>query len=110
MAKFDRRAYPTRREGMHMATPILVTDALVARGLPPHLVNHLATMADMHRASRYDWTSNDVLALTGCRPLSMREFARKYAATFTAPEKGARLSLCYACPRSIAARTQTSKS
>ena len=27
-------------------------DALLARGLPVHLVNHLATMADLHRAGR----------------------------------------------------------
>jgi hypothetical protein len=49
-----------------------------------HLVNHLATMADLHRAGRYDRMSDDVLTLTGRRPLSMREFVRKNAATFTA--------------------------
>src|ERR1700737_5108590 len=27
---------------------------LLERGLPVHLVNHLATMADLHRAGRYD--------------------------------------------------------
>jgi hypothetical protein len=30
-----------------------------------HLVNHLATMADLHRAGRYDRMSDDVLTLTG---------------------------------------------
>src|SRR5262249_56474185 len=29
-------------------------DALLQSGLPVHLVNHLATMADLHRAGRYD--------------------------------------------------------
>jgi len=29
-------------------------EGLLARGLPVHLVNHLATMADLHRAGRYD--------------------------------------------------------
>ncbi|HEX8139159.1 MAG TPA: isochorismatase family protein [Pyrinomonadaceae bacterium] len=29
-------------------------DGLLERGLPVHLVNHLATMADLHRAGRYD--------------------------------------------------------
>jgi len=28
-------------------------------------VNHLATMADLHRAGRYDRMSGDVLTLTG---------------------------------------------
>jgi len=59
-------------------------DALLARGLPIHLVNHLATMADLHRVGRYDRMSDDVLTLTGRVPLSMQEFVRKNAATFTA--------------------------
>jgi uncharacterized protein YbjT (DUF2867 family) len=29
-------------------------DGLLERGLPVHLVNHLATMADLHRAGRFD--------------------------------------------------------
>jgi uncharacterized protein YbjT (DUF2867 family) len=56
---------------------------LIERGLPIHLVNHLATMADLHRAGRYDRMSDDVLTLTGLRPLSMQEFVRRSAATFT---------------------------
>src|SRR5262249_6671432 len=36
-------------------------DGLLKRGLPVHLVNHLATMADLHRAGRYDRMSDDVL-------------------------------------------------
>src|ERR1044072_2648029 len=38
---------------------------LLERGLPVHLVNHLVTLADLHRAGRYDRMSNDVLMLTG---------------------------------------------
>src|SRR5215813_12891997 len=62
-------------------------DGLLERGLPVHLVNHLATMADLHRAGRYDRMSDDVLKLTGQRPLSMQEFVRNNAATFTASAK-----------------------
>jgi uncharacterized protein YbjT (DUF2867 family) len=58
-------------------------DELLKRGLPVHLVNHLATMADLHRAGRYDRMSDDVLTLTGQGPLSVQEFARKNAAAFT---------------------------
>jgi uncharacterized protein YbjT (DUF2867 family) len=64
-------------------------DALLARGLPAHLVSHLATMADLHRAGRYDRMSDDVLTLTGRAPLSVREVVSKNAETFTASAKGA---------------------
>ena len=62
-------------------------DELLERGLPVHLVNHLATMGDLHRAGRYDRMSDDVLTLTGQRPLSVQEFVRKNAAAFTAAAK-----------------------
>lgn len=58
-------------------------DSLLALGLPLHLVNHLVTMADLHRAGRYDRISGDVLTLTGQEPLSMEEFVRQNAAAFT---------------------------
>src|SRR5215472_14634415 len=57
---------------------------LLERGLPVHLVNHLATMADLHRAGRYDRLSGDALMLTDKRPLSVQEFVRKNPASFTA--------------------------
>jgi uncharacterized protein YbjT (DUF2867 family) len=64
-------------------------DDLLERGLPAHLVHHLATMADLHRAGRYDRMSDDVLALTGQEPVSVEEYVRKNAATFTASAMGA---------------------
>jgi len=57
---------------------------LLKIGLPVHLVNHIATMADLHRAGRYDRMSDNVLTITGQRPMSMQEFVRRNAATFTA--------------------------
>ena len=60
---------------------------LLERGLPVHLVSHLATMADLHRAGRYDRMSDDVRTLTGQGPLSVQEFVRKNAAAFSAPAK-----------------------
>ncbi len=64
-------------------------DALLARGLPAHLVNHLATMADLHRAGRYDRMSDDVLTLTGQPPMSVQEFVKKNITAFTASAKAA---------------------
>src|SRR4030095_1589336 len=49
-------------------------DGLLERGFPLHLVNHLAPLADLPRAGRYDRISDDVLTLTGQGPLSMQEF------------------------------------
>lgn len=66
-------------------------NARLKRGLPVHLVNHLATMADLHRAGRDDRMSDDVLTLTGQVPLSLQEFVRKQAATFTASAQAAML-------------------
>ena len=64
-------------------------DQLLERGLSVHLVHHLATIADLHRAGRYDRMSDDVLTLTGQRPLSVQEFVRRNAATFTASAREA---------------------
>jgi uncharacterized protein YbjT (DUF2867 family) len=60
---------------------------LLERDLPVHLVNHLVTVADLHRAGRYDRMSDDVLTLTGQTPMGVQEFVRKNAATFTARTK-----------------------
>ena len=64
-------------------------DALLARGLPAHLVHHLATMADLHRAGRYDRMSDDVFTLTGQGPQSLQECVRKNAETFSPSAKSA---------------------
>ena len=64
-------------------------DGLLKLGLPLHLVNHLAAMADLHRAGRYDRMTDDVLALTGQKPLSVQELVRRNAAAFTMPAKAA---------------------
>jgi uncharacterized protein YbjT (DUF2867 family) len=63
-------------------------DGLLERGVSVHLVNHLATMADLHRAGRYDRMTDDVLTLTGQRPRSVQDFVRRNAATFTASARG----------------------
>ena len=62
-------------------------DGLLERGLSVHLVNHLATMADLHRAGRYDRMSDDVRTLTGQGPVSVQDFVRNNTATFTASVK-----------------------
>jgi hypothetical protein len=46
-------------------------------------------MADLHRAGRYDRISDDVHTLTEQMPLTVQDFVRKNAATFTASAKAA---------------------
>jgi hypothetical protein len=55
--------------------------------LEVHVMNHLATMPDLHRAGRYDRTSDDVRTLTGQAPLSVQDSVRKNSAIFTASAK-----------------------
>jgi hypothetical protein len=62
-------------------------NGLLQSGQPVHLVNHLTTLADLHRAGRFDRMSDDVLTLTGQAPLSVQEFVRENAETFTASAK-----------------------
>ena len=64
-------------------------DALLERHWPVHVVGHLAAMADLHRAGRFDRMSDEVLMLSGQRPLSMQEFVKKNAAAFSASAKAA---------------------
>ena len=59
-------------------------EGLLESGLPIHLVNHLATMADLHRAGRYDRMSEDVRTLTGRAPMAVQDFVKKNAAVFAA--------------------------
>jgi hypothetical protein len=42
-----------------------VKEVLKPQGLPAHLEQHLATMALLHRAGRYDRATDDVEKLTG---------------------------------------------
>src|ERR1700724_1936715 len=64
-------------------------DDLLHRRWPVHVVNHLAALCDLHRAGRFARTSDDVRTLTGEQPLSVQEFVRKNAATFTPSAKAA---------------------
>jgi uncharacterized protein YbjT (DUF2867 family) len=57
-------------------------DELRGRGLPEHLVEHLATMARLHTLHRYDRLTHDVEHLTGHPPTTVRDFASRNASQF----------------------------
>ncbi|WP_295999249.1 NAD(P)H-binding protein [Rugamonas sp.] len=51
--------------------------------LPPHLLAHLATMAQLHRDNQYDRLTHTFEQLVGRAPISAAEFARRHAVDFT---------------------------
>ena len=58
-------------------------DALLKRGLPVHLVKHLATMAELHRAGRYDRATDDVEKITGQGALTVGQYLAEHPELFS---------------------------
>jgi hypothetical protein len=56
--------------------------ALKREGLPEHLTRHLVTMAELHRAGRYDRLADGVERVTGRPAMSVREFVSLHAEEF----------------------------
>jgi uncharacterized protein YbjT (DUF2867 family) len=61
-------------------------DTLRKFGVPTHLVNHLAVMAELHKQGRYDRMTDDLFKLTGKTPTSLYDFVKLHAAKFTRSE------------------------
>jgi uncharacterized protein YbjT (DUF2867 family) len=55
---------------------------LKTAGLPDHLIKHLATMGELHRAGRYDRLVDGVERITSRPATSVREFVSLHAAEF----------------------------
>jgi NAD(P)H dehydrogenase (quinone) len=55
---------------------------LRSRNLPDHLLEHLATMARLHAANRYDRLTHDVERITGGPAASVRDFVARHAGLF----------------------------
>jgi hypothetical protein len=55
---------------------------LKKEGLPSHLTLHLLTMAELHRAGRYDRLADGVERVTGRAAMSVREFVSLHADQF----------------------------
>lgn len=58
-------------------------DKLREAGVPAHLVDHLAVMAELHAQGRYDRMTDDLFKLTGKAPTSMYDFVKLHAGEFT---------------------------
>ena len=55
---------------------------LKTAGLPEHTNGHLVTMAELHRAGRYDRMAEGVEQVTGRPPMSVREFVSLHVDEF----------------------------
>jgi uncharacterized protein YbjT (DUF2867 family) len=55
---------------------------LKSKGLPEHLTKHLTTMAELHRAGRYDRLTDGVERVTGQPAMSVQEFVSLHADEF----------------------------
>jgi uncharacterized protein YbjT (DUF2867 family) len=62
------------------------SDKLREFGVPAHLINHLAVMAELHAQGRYDRMTDDLFKLTGRTPTSVHDFVKLHAAEFTRRE------------------------
>lgn len=60
--------------GTDIAHDVWVEDVLKPLGLPAHLQQHLATMAQLHRAGRYDRATDDVERITGTPALTVEQY------------------------------------
>jgi uncharacterized protein YbjT (DUF2867 family) len=58
-------------------------NGLDSLGLPPHVLQHIATMARLHREGRYDRATSDFEDITGHPALTVREHVAQHRAEFT---------------------------
>src|SRR5262245_5615451 len=56
--------------------------ALEGQGFPEHVTRHLVTMAELHRAGRYDRLADGVERVTGRPAMSVRDFVTLHADEF----------------------------
>jgi uncharacterized protein YbjT (DUF2867 family) len=52
-------------------------------GLPPHVAQHIATMARLHREGRYDRSTDDVAQITGSRAQTVEQYVAEHRDVFS---------------------------
>lgn len=69
--------------GTDVALDTWVEEVLKPLGLPAHVQQHLATMAQLHRAGRYDRATDDVENLTGRTALTAEQYIAEHPQLFS---------------------------
>jgi uncharacterized protein YbjT (DUF2867 family) len=77
------RALHRKITGRDIPHDTWVEEVLVPLGLPAHVQQHLATMARLHRAGRYDRATDDVEKLTGQPALTVEEYVAAHQELFS---------------------------
>ena len=60
-----------------------IDKVLMPIGLPPHVQQHIATMARLHREDRYDRSTDDVAQITGSPAQTMEQYVAAHAYVFS---------------------------
>jgi uncharacterized protein YbjT (DUF2867 family) len=60
-----------------------IEKVLVPLGLPPHVEQHIATMARLHREGRYERSTDDVVAITGSAAQTLEQYVAAHADVFS---------------------------
>jgi uncharacterized protein YbjT (DUF2867 family) len=58
-------------------------NVLMPMGLPPHVQQHIATMARLHREGRYDRSTGDVAEITGTPAQTVEQYVGAHADVFS---------------------------
>jgi uncharacterized protein YbjT (DUF2867 family) len=58
-------------------------DGLSAMGLPPHVQQHIETMARLHSQDRYNRATRDVESITGHAPQTVRQYVEQHRDLFS---------------------------
>jgi uncharacterized protein YbjT (DUF2867 family) len=66
-----------------MALDDWTEQVLAPMGLPPHVQQHIATMARLHREGRYDRSTDDVVKITGAPAQSVEQYVAAHADVFS---------------------------
>jgi len=62
------------------------SERLLEAGVPAHVVKHLSVMTELNKQGRYDRMTDDLLKLTGKKPISMHDFVKLHQAEFARAE------------------------
>lgn len=59
-------------------------ESMQGAGLSEHVLNHLSTMTELHRAGRYARMTDEFYRLTGQEPMTLRAFVKRHSEYFQA--------------------------
>ncbi|WP_099023986.1 NmrA family NAD(P)-binding protein [Mycolicibacterium palauense] len=82
LARSYSRVSDTPVAGVDMPYPAWREEVLAPAGIPPHVEQHIATMARLHRAGRYDRFTDTVEQVTGHRALTFEQYIASHRQKF----------------------------